>query len=145
MAIRIVLVGTGTGVGKTHVGVAVLHAFAARGISAVGLKPIETGLPSDDRRDRGTPDCEELSRAGVSKGTFHVKPPRYGFADPVSPHLAAARSGERIDLGEVRRWVMSNSGEVTLVETAGGLFTPLGPGSTNLDIALALAPAHVLL
>ncbi|HKQ68385.1 MAG TPA: dethiobiotin synthase [Polyangiaceae bacterium] len=104
MAVRIL--GTGTGIGRTCVGVAVLRAFAGRGIAAVGLKSIETGLPNDDRRDRATPDCEALSRPGVSEDTFHVKRPRYSLADPVSVPLSAARSGERIDLGEVRRWVI---------------------------------------
>ena len=34
---------------------------------------------------------------------------------------------------------------ITIIETAGGLFTPLGRGVTNLDLVRALGPSVVLL
>jgi dethiobiotin synthetase len=99
-ALRLVLVGTGTGVGKTHVGCALIEAGEALGIEAVGLKPIETGEPSTAPSDQDR--LEEVVRGfHVKRGsspTFHVKQSPYRFTDPVSPHLAARRVGVRIDL-----------------------------------------------
>ena len=95
---RIVVLGTGTGVGKTHVSAALVGAAARARLRVAGLKPVETGVGVDAE---GT-DAAVLSRAA---GVFHVKHSLYGLPDPVSPHLAARRAHVRIDLGTLRRWV----------------------------------------
>jgi dethiobiotin synthetase len=69
----------------------------------------------------------------------------YTFPEPVSPHLAARDAGVRIDLGLIERWVAEYEAPVTIVETAGGLFSPLGHTSTNFELAGALRPDGVLL
>jgi len=136
MSRRIVVVGTGTGIGKTHLGVALLHALARAGVTAAGMKPIESGVGS------GVTDAELLDRAGM----FHVKhPPPYALEEPVSPHLAARAAGITIRIGEVLRWVDRSEADWTLVETAGALLSPLTPVTTNLDLAVALEPEAVLL
>ena len=86
MASPIVLIGTGTSVGKTHVAERLLRAFGAEGRKAYGYKPIESGV--DGSTDS---DSERLARAS----TFHVKhePARTVFRAPVSPHLAARAEG----------------------------------------------------
>lgn len=134
--IRVAVVGTGTGVGKTHFSVALLHALSLQGRSAVGLKPVESGLGSEES------DAARL--AAVS--TFHVKHPApYGFPDAVSPHLAARRVGVEIDLARITAWVSACSAPWTLIETAGGLLSPLAPGLTNLDLVKLLVPDLVIL
>jgi dethiobiotin synthetase len=80
-----------------------------------------------------------------TSATFHVKRALYAWPDPVSPHLAARRAGTEVDLASIQRWVGLQAAPVVVVETAGGLFSPLGPGLTNLDLTLALAPTAVLL
>ena len=134
--VRVVVVGTGTGVGKTHLCVALLQALSLQGREAVGLKPIESGL------GLGESDAERL--AGVSM--FHVKHSApYGLPDPVSPHLAARRAGVAISTAVIADWVAACATPWTIVETAGGLLSPLAPGVTNLDLARALAPDLLLL
>jgi dethiobiotin synthetase len=75
-----------------------------------------------------------------------LRPP-YVLARPVSPHLAAREAGIRIDLGVVERAIAPLRRDATLlvVELAGGLFTPLAEGAANVDLALRLAPDHVVL
>jgi dethiobiotin synthetase len=63
----------------------------------------------------------------------------------VSPHLAARDAGIRIDLGRIERWVAMHEGPVTIIETAGGLFSPLGHGATNFDLLKALRPHAAIL
>jgi dethiobiotin synthetase len=133
---RIVLVGTGTGIGKTHLGVALVKALADAGAEVAGLKPVESGVGS------GISDTERLAAVG----TFHVKqPPPYVLAAPVSPHLAAPQEGMTIRLGPIVRWVDSVEAAWVVVETAGGLLSPLAPGLTNLDLAEVLEPTAVIL
>lgn len=128
--------GTGTGVGKTHLSVALLYALGLQGRSAVGLKPVESGL------GEGESDAARLAAAS----TFHVKHPApYGFPDPVSPHLAARRVGVEISPARIVDWVAACAAPWTIVETAGGLLSPLALSLTNLDLLQMLAPDIVLL
>ena len=134
--VRVVVVGTGTGVGKTHLCVALLHALSLQGRTAVGLKPIESGLGAEES------DAQRLAAASM----FHVKHSApYGLPDPVSPHLAARRVGIEISTTIIADWVTRCAAPWTIVETAGGLLTPLAPGVTNLDLARTLAPDLLLL
>jgi dethiobiotin synthetase len=147
---RIVLVGTGTSVGKTHVACALIRAWGEREIPAGGLKPVETGVSPDEAN--GSSDQERLWRASaafhvkrLAPPGFHVKRSLYPFPLAVSPHLAARTAGVRIDLGAIRRWIAEQDAPIVVVETAGGFFAPLGPGLTNLDLAKALRPNVLIL
>ncbi len=135
MSPLVVVAGTGTGIGKTHVAAALVRAWAPRGRIA-GLKPIESG---------GRADIELLGRMS----TFHVQrlQPPYMLARPVSPHLAARGEGRRIDAATVVRWVESvrRESDGVVVELAGGFFSPLAPGLLNADLAAALRPDAVVL
>jgi len=149
---RIVLVGTGTSVGKTHVGCALIRALGERDIPAIGLKPVETGVAPSESGSEGPSDQQRLWEASTafhvkrsSSPAFHVKRSLYAFPQPVSPHLAARLACQRIDLGAIRHWIAEQSAAIVVVETAGGLFSPLGPGLTNMDLANALRPCAVVL
>jgi dethiobiotin synthetase len=50
-----------------------------------------------------------------------------------------------IELDRIKAWVASHKADVLVIETAGGLLSPLGAGHTNLDLAKALAPHTLLL
>lgn len=133
---RVVIVGAGTGIGKTHLGVSLVRALVEAGEQAAGLKPIESGV------GEGISDGELLAGAGM----FHVKPSQpYAFARPVSPHLAAREAGVTLELARVRAWVDAHQAPWTVVESAGALLSPLGGGLTNLDLARSLAPDALLL
>jgi dethiobiotin synthetase len=135
---RIVVVGTGTNVGKTHLAVALVSYLTRSSDSVCGLKPIESGVPAG----RIGSDARDLADASV----FHVKHPQpYAFPDPVSPHLAARRMGVAVDLARVTAWVDDHPADWVVVETAGALLSPIAPGLTNLDLAKALQPDTWLL
>jgi dethiobiotin synthetase len=175
-SLRVVLVGTGTGVGKTHVACALLAAWSTR-VRVAGLKPVETGVPSATR-ERRRPERSDQERLVAAAETFHVKrlgrpglpaakragpigarehtpkglnrtplPRRalFSFDEPISPHLAAREAGTRIDLGSIARWVDAYRAPVTVIETAGGLFSPLGHGTTNFDLLRVLQPDVAIL
>lgn len=139
MAGRLVVVtGTGTGIGKTHVSEALLRALSVSLPRVTGLKPVESGLGQGERLD-----CERLDSAS----SFHVQQSGYSFAPPVSPHLAARESGETIEAGVLFSMVagVREQADLTLVELAGGLFTPLSPSLLNVDVVRGLRADFVLL
>jgi dethiobiotin synthetase len=148
---RVVVLGCGTGVGKTRLSVALLRELAARGQPALGLKPIESGLEGDD--SAGAPpgsDAAALAAAGSLQPPG--RHPLYALRDPLSPHLAARSAGIQIDVQHITTWVeaeeravtphvVSDSALWTVVETAGGVFSPLARGVANFELAQALEPA----
>jgi dethiobiotin synthetase len=136
---RIIVLGTGTGVGKTWITLALTRALRELGVSVVALKPVETGVAP------GTPSDASLL-AGAS--SHAPAPAPFTFPDPVSPHLAARRVGRAIDVATIREYVAEHGTDVTsrvtsflLIESAGGVLSPLAPELTNADLALALEPA----
>lgn len=126
--------GTDTGIGKTTVSCALLHAFAAQGKKAVGMKPIAAG--SENGR---WPDVELLLAAGNVNVTHQQINP-YAFAPPISPHLAAQQAGMEIDLTVIRRTYqeLSATTDIVIVEGAGGFLAPVNRHQTGADLAKLL-------
>lgn len=145
---RVIVLGTGTNVGKTHVTRALALALRnlAPSATVAALKPIESGFEPS-----GGSDADRL--AGVASGITLPRPhPLVALPDPVSPHLAARRAGlEPIEVSAVAAWLAKWELEMasrvlsshlwSLVESAGALFSPLAPSATNFDLARALEPA----
>jgi dethiobiotin synthetase len=136
----IVVTGTGTEIGKTHVTSALARAWGTRARIAA-IKPVETGMAAGA-------EGEDAARLRASS-TFHVKHwplAPFVFEPPVSPHLAARQAGARISLEPIRAFVEQFAdADGVLVELAGGLFSPLGDGLANVDVAVALEPTGVVL
>ncbi len=129
----IVVVGAGTGVGKTHVSCALVAELRRRGVAIEARKPVESGYADVES------DAERLAMA-AGHATFR---PRYAFVEAASPHRAARRAGVRIELTELLAWCPRSGG--WLIETAGGLLSPLSESLSNLDFTAALEPAAVVL
>jgi dethiobiotin synthetase len=129
--------GTGTSVGKTVLSASLLAAMSAAGVSVRAHKPVVTGL-EDAPQTRWPPDHELLaSVAGMTPE--EVAPLRYGPA--VSPHLAAALTGERIDPTELTARARNAAGadqNTLIVEGVGGLLVPLADDFSVRDLAVAL-------
>ncbi len=130
--------GTGTGVGKTVLSAALLAAMAG-GEPVRAHKPVVTGL--DEPPGEWPPD-HELLAAAAGMAPEEVAPLRYGPA--VSPHLAAALAGERIDPERLAAAALAAlraadaQGATLVVEGVGGLLVPLAERYTVRDLAVAL-------
>jgi dethiobiotin synthetase len=132
----VAVLGTGTGVGKTHASVALIAALSGRGDLVCGLKPIESGVVDGILTDAARLAEVSSVRAG---------PAPFTFGEPVSPHLAARVAGVTISVEAAAAWVRGHRIGVLVVETAGAVLSPLGPGVTNLDLTRALRPDAVVL
>jgi dethiobiotin synthetase len=136
--------GTDTGVGKTLIACALLHAFVGRGYRAVGMKPVASGAER-----RGTElvndDVEQLVAAGNVTAPRRLVNP-YCFEPPIAPHLAAERAGVRIALERIEesRRELAASADVMIVEGVGGFRVPLGADVDTAQLAARLALPMVL-
>jgi dethiobiotin synthetase len=141
---RLIVLGTGTGVGKTWLTRDLAIGLKELDWSVLALKPIETGFPlQDDQSPTPGSDAATLEAA-----TFHVEHPRphprYALREGLSPHLAAELDRQTITLEAVTTWlsdaerVLPSARSVTLIETAGGVFSPLSTVTRNYDLGLAL-------
>jgi dethiobiotin synthetase len=136
--------GTDTGVGKTVVSCALLHALRARGLRAVGMKPVASGC---ERTREGllNEDVEALLRAGDPAAT-REDISIYRFEPPIAPHLAAAQAGVSIDIAAIvrRHQALASRFDAVVVEGAGGWLVPLDPVRSFADLAQALGLPVVL-
>ena len=120
--------GTDTGVGKT-----LLSALLVVALNRKYWKPIQTGASEGADREM------VMKWAGISGDRTY--PESYSFDFPVSPHLAAEKSGGLIDLGCIRR---PASIEPLIIEGAGGVFVPINNDAFMLNVISHLhAPAIV--
>lgn len=135
----VVVTGVGTGIGKTHLAVALVMAARARGGSVAGYKPVESGLD-------GTAPGDAVALKEASSHAIEPAP-LYAFVPPVSPHLAAEWAAQPIELERIVSAVDEARSQVDLliVELAGGLFTPLGPSVDNATLSGLLRPDSLVL
>jgi dethiobiotin synthetase len=136
--------GTDTGVGKTWVSCALLHALARHHKRVVGMKPVAAGTVPSAQGDVSE-DAVALRSASTLAVPFALDNP-YLLADPVSPHVAAQRAGQTIDLAHIVAChrTLCQQADAVVVEGAGGFIVPLSNRHTSADLAQALALPVVL-
>ncbi len=134
--------GTDTGVGKTRVAVALIHALRARGLRVAAMKPVSAGSEAGGALNEDVTAL--LQAANVAADIRDVNP--YAFDQPVAPHIAAAQAGVRIDLGVIVEAYsrLAAAADVVVVEGAGGWRVPLNEAEDMADLAQALGLPVVL-
>lgn len=136
--------GTDTGVGKTVVAAALMHALGARRLRIAGMKPVASGcraMPEGLRND----DALALQRqASVRTRYIDVNP--CAFAPAIAPHLAAAEAGITIELATLEHAFerLALVSDLVVIEGAGGWLTPLNAAATLADFAAAIDARVVL-
>ncbi|WP_342709781.1 dethiobiotin synthase [Bradyrhizobium sp. B124] len=116
---RIVVAGTGTGIGKT--------VFCAGLVNLLGAnfwKPIQVGL-------EGETDTERVARLG-SLPSDRIVPERYRLQTAISPHCSAEIAEVRINTDSLD--VPDTAGQPLVIEGAGGLMEPLNCGTLYIDV-----------
>lgn len=129
------ITGTDTGVGKTLVSCALLHAFAAQGKRVVGMKPVAAGCDEHGLNE----DVRQLRAASnVLASLGQINP--YALPHPVAPHIAAHNAGMRIDFARILTSCheLSSQADVVVVEGVGGFCVPLNETQDSADLAMQL-------
>jgi dethiobiotin synthetase len=142
----VLVTGTGTEVGKTWVAAALAGALAARGLAVAARKPAQSYEPGD--ADAGRTDAHALA-AATGEDPAVVCPPHRWYPLALAPPMAAAALGRPAftvaDLaGELRRGWPAGA-DVVIVETAGGVRSPLADDGDAVALAGHLGPHRDLL
>src|SRR5207245_9563246 len=112
-----------------------LAAMSDAGAAPRAQKPVLTGLDECGEALGWPPDHELLALAAGMRPE-EVAPLRYG--PPVSPHLAAALAGERIEPARLLAAARAPGAQALIVEGVGGRLTPLSGRFTVRELAAAL-------
>ena len=136
--------GTDTGIGKTLVSCALLHVARARGLRAVGMKPVASG-------------CERIDDAWRNEDALALQDashPRPDYADvnpfalplPLAPELAARDAGVEVALPPIlaAHARLQAQADVVVVEGVGGWAAPLSTHLHQADLVRALELPVVL-
>jgi len=115
---RFVIVGTDTDVGKTVVSAAIVGA-----LSAYYWKPVQSGLD-------GETDSQTVARLSDAPPR-QIVPEAWRLRRPASPHLAARDEGVEIDVVALNP---PRCDGPLIIETAGGVMTPLSTRALTIDL-----------
>lgn len=130
------ITGTDTGVGKTVLTALLAQFLCERGLHVAAFKPVCSG---------GRDDARALHAALDGTLTLDEINP-WHFRAPIAPSLAAAREGKSIALAQVLAHIRKTQEnfDVTLVEGAGGLLSPLGKNFDSRDLMNALRASPII-
>jgi len=137
----IFVVGTGTEIGKTWVGAHLLEVLRGRGLTVAARKPAQSFGPGE-----GPTDAEVLA-AATGEQPETVCPRHRWYEVPMAPPMAADALGKpRIEIAELARETDFSDGvDLGLVETAGGVRSPLAHDGDTVDLIGLLGPDAVVL
>ncbi|MDD5033590.1 MAG: dethiobiotin synthase [Methylococcaceae bacterium] len=138
------ITGTDTGVGKTWASVALMQFLKSQGLTVIGMKPVASGCFRQEGELRNEDALLLMEQASFPVDYAKVNP--YPFEPPVSPHIAARRSGQTIDVGMIveRLRELELLADYVLVEGIGGWEVPLNERERVSDLAKALGLPVIL-
>jgi dethiobiotin synthetase len=132
----IFITGTDTNTGKTVLTTLLAQFLRTKKIRVAALKPIGSG---------GRDDARKIFHALAGTLALNEINPWY-FRAPIAPLLAARREKQSVKraqvLAHIRR--VQKNYEVTLVEGAGGLLSPLGENFDSHDLIVALRARPII-
>lgn len=136
--------GTDTGVGKTLVACALLHAYQRLGLRAIGMKPVAAGAQFKEGRLENDDVAKLKAASNVVAPDELVNP--YCLAPAIAPHIAAAHAGVTIEIERIRNayLALAPMADRVVVEGAGGYKVPLGSRLDTSHLAAALELPVVL-
>lgn len=136
--------GTDTGVGKTLVSAALLHALRTPGRSVAGMKPVASGCIATAEGLRNA-DALLLASESSAHWPYAVVNP-CAYEPPIAPHLAAHAAGRPIDFEAIANAyaTLSAGADHVVVEGAGGWRAPLDGRRTVGDLAARLGLPVIL-
>jgi dethiobiotin synthetase len=140
--------GTGTEVGKTWIASALIRSLRAAGLRVGARKPVQS-FESGDLADASTdaPTDADLLAAASGEPAEVVCPRHRWYERAMAPPMAAAALSRPpftiADLVDELGW--PEAVDVGVVESAGGVRSPLASDGDTVDLARALSPTLVVL
>jgi dethiobiotin synthetase len=139
----VVVTGTGTGIGKTWVASELATALRERGIAVVARKPVQSFAPEHELPT----DAEILGEATIEDPHVVCPAHRWLPREMAPPMAAAALDADPFTVAELVAEVTSNlpRDAIALVESVGGVRSPLAVDGDTVMLVSELRPALVVL
>lgn len=136
--------GTDTGAGKTLASCTLVHALRARGLRAIGMKPVASGCEQTADGWRNT-DALALLKASHPRPAYDDLNP-FAFPEPLAPELAARAVGVDVTLEPILAAYarLQAQTDAVVVEGVGGWAAPLSATLDQCDLVRALRLPVVL-
>lgn len=136
--------GTDTGVGKTLIAAALIHAFTLAGSRVAGMKPVAAGAELVDGRWLNEDVAQLRAAANVDAPLSMINP--HVFAPHIAPHIAAREAGVELAIEPILAACngLQALAETLVVEGAGGFLVPLNDRQDMGDLAVALGLPVIL-
>lgn len=133
------ITGTDTGAGKTTASAALLHALRARGLRAVGMKPLASGCTRDDAGRWRNDDALALQAASDPRPAYDDVNP-FALPLPLAPEFAARDAGVEVHMAPIlaAHARLAAQADFVLVEGVGGWLAPLTATLDHADLVRAL-------
>jgi dethiobiotin synthetase len=136
------IAGTGTDIGKTFLVENFCRILREKKIPVSAIKPIISGFMGDDLGSDSARILKSLEREISLENLDEISPWR--FEIPASPHFASKASNLEISFTDLINFCQKKiadaekNSEFLLIETAGGIMTPINDDKTFLDLAQTL-------
>ena len=129
---EIFISGTNTEVGKTFITLNIIKLLESRGSRVNPYKPVETGCKQ--KLSELIPHDSMLFYKAINKRIDLNQINPYRFVEPISPATAIKRSRRKIYIQNYSEKLKDLPyGDITLIEGAGGLCSPLASDGYNID------------
>lgn len=127
--------GTDTEVGKTWATLGLMARLQSQGLRINGMKPVASGCAGPAGRLRNADATLIQARSSRRVSYEQVNP--YAFAEPIAPHIAAAKAGVSIDIQVLDQafHALAAGTDAVIVEGAGGWRSPLAANLQASDLA----------
>ena len=131
----IFITGTDTGIGKTYFTLACIRALQEAGIKVAAMKPVASGADMMNGQLRNE-DALQIQQALSNDVEYSLINP-YCFSPPVSPHIAAAQAGVKIEPDVIKQQFnqLCSDADYAIVEGVGGWLAPISNESSVADLA----------
>ncbi len=132
------ILATSTEMGKTFLTCKICEKFMAKKIAINAIKPIVSGFRDDEEND-SFKIIKSLEKKYNDENLKNITPWR--FAAPLSPPRAAKLENKIIDFDLVKNFCeekileAQKNNQTLLIESAGGVMTPISEEKTFLDLA----------
>ena len=130
---KIFITGTNTEVGKTFITKNLIERIQLKGYSVSPYKPVETGCIKKSLTL--IPNDSMIYFRAINKKIALDQINPYRFLEPISPAAAIKRSKRKVTINDYLSKLkdLPNS-DLTIIEGAGGLCSPLAPDGYNIDL-----------
>jgi len=136
----VLVAGTGTDVGKTFVTAALLESLRGRGVAVAARKPVQSFADGTAQTDA------DLLAAASREHPYTVCPEHRWIPAAMAPPIAALQLGlPPFTIDNLASELAAPERGLTLVESVGGVRSPIACDGDTISLADAIAPELVVL